>query len=174
MAGVMISDIDTSAFADLAKAWKRAPDIVLDELEKAISVSTGMLHAEIIDNTPVGASGGSGAGLSGSISYVISRGAADVTGVVGTPNPYAVPVEMGTKPHMPPLEPIIAWVQAKLGIEGEEEAEGIAQRIAWKIKAHGTEGQFMFRDSLDRLRPDIERSLTKAAETVLQRLEAMG
>lgn len=173
MSGVMISDIDTTAFTDLAKAWKRAPDVVLDELDKAISVSTGMLHAEVVDNTPVGASGGSGAGLAGSISYVISRGAADVTGIVGTPSPYAVPVELGTKPHMPPVAPIVSWVKAKLGIEDEDKAEHVAQRIAWKIKAHGTEGQFMFRDSLDRLRPSIERSLNDAAETVIKRLEAM-
>ena len=162
--------LDAHEVAQLARAWQQAPQVVNDELRAAMYLSTGILHAETVDQTPVGASGGSGAGLAGSISYSVSSAATMVTGLVSTPNPYAIPVELGTKPHTPPLAPIQSWVEARLGIR-EEQAEAVAQRIVWKIKAKGTKGHFMFRNALERLTPDIEGAFRTALSRILQRLE---
>jgi len=67
-----------------------------------------------------------------------------VIGVVGSPMNYAIAVELGTKPHFPPIEPLIDWVKAKLGITSEKAARGAAFAIAKKISMFGTVGQFPF------------------------------
>ena len=165
--------LDASEISQLADAWRRAPDIVADEFEAALLLSTGMLHSEIVDNTPVGASGGSGAGLSGSINYDVNRSVGEVTGVVGTANPYAVPVEMGTRPHFPPLAPIREWVEARLGVSADE-VDSVAFLIARKISREGTQGQFMFRNAFQRLTPNIEATMRSALGRVVQRLEGLA
>lgn len=42
----------------------------------------------------------------------------NIVGRVGTPSPYAQPVEFGSKPHWPPIDPIIFWVRRKLAGKG--------------------------------------------------------
>lgn len=162
--------LDMHELAQLAQAWQRAPAIVAEEMEAAIQLSTGMLHSEIVDTTPVGASGGSGAGLGGSISYQVTASLAEVTGLVQTANPYAVAVEMGTKPHFPPVEPIRDWVEARLGV-AEKDSRNVAYLIARKISRVGTQGAHMFGNAIERLTPDIERTVKAALGRVLNRLE---
>lgn len=67
---------------------------------------------------------------------------------------YAAPVETGTRPHWPPMEPIMRWVRKKLldtmtarfagSKGGEQEIKSRAFLIARKIARRGTEGHFMF------------------------------
>lgn len=66
-----------------------------------------------------------------------------VTGVLGNPLEHGEPVESGTKPHFPPLDPLQFWVENKLGYSGKE-ARSIAYAIAVKISQKGTEGVHMF------------------------------
>lgn len=77
-----------------------------------------------------------------------------VTGTVGTASMYALPVELGSKPHTPPLQPIKDWVVAVLGIEdNEDEGDDIVDKIAWgivgNIRKKGTEGQFTVKEVVE-------------------------
>ena len=56
---------------------------------------------------------------------------------------YAVPVELGTGPHMPPIRPLADWAEHKLGV-APEKARSVGYRIARKIAAKGTDGAHMF------------------------------
>jgi len=74
--------------------------------------------------------------------------ASKVVGTIGTPLAYGDPVELGTKPHFPPLAPIQHWVERKLRIEAPE-SKSVAFAVARKIAIEGTEGAKMFAESME-------------------------
>jgi hypothetical protein len=146
--------VDVAQGARIQNALLHAPEIAFPHVQAAMLASQLLAEREIKELTPVGVGGGGG--LKGSISHREPEILADnVIGLVGTPLAYAAPVEFGSRPHMPPLGPILEWVQAKMGVDPEE-AEGIARAIAWKIKNHGTEGAHMFEKGLAAVEPQIQ------------------
>jgi hypothetical protein len=79
--------------------------------------------------------------------------------------PHAAIVEYGTRPHMPPKQPLVDWAKRKFGVD-EDEAEDIAQAVRWKIFHHGTKPRFYMRRAVTILRKrivlqEIERELKK-------------
>lgn len=67
--------------------------------------------------------------------------------------PYSLAVELGSRPHMPPVEPILAWVLYKgffgVGPNGKPQtAENVAWAIAMKIKAEGTKPTHFMRGTI--------------------------
>ena len=115
-------------------------------------------------------------------------GATGMVGVVGTALPYALPVELGTKPHPVSAEGILAiaaWAAHKLPLgqavslktgrplknQGVEEAAlAAAHRIAWKIKHHGSKGHFMFRDAFAANQGAIARRWRETVDTIVSRV----
>ena len=125
----------------LQEAWRRAPEVVRDELTQFAHGGVAYLVQEVQDRTPAAHDT-----LRGSIQGEVDPGFAGVLGVVGTAQPHALPVELGSKPHMPPIQPIEDWVRLKLGVRGNE-VRRAAWAVARKIKKRGTQGHFMFRDA---------------------------
>lgn len=81
-------------------------------------------------------------------------------------------LELGSRPHRPPLTPILEWVVRKFGTgkrsftnisEVEPHLVGIAKAIVRKIEREGTRPHYMVRDSLGKLtaiaKREVERSL---------------
>lgn len=66
-----------------------------------------------------------------------------IWGMIGTPAKYGEPLELGSKPHFPPVAPILYWVERKLGLTGSE-AKSVAFLIARSISRKGTEAAKMF------------------------------
>ncbi len=155
--------------ARLERAFQAAPGIVREELRKFAVAATMLLEGEVKDRTPQGAHGH----LAQSITSEVSNLADGVLGVVGSPLAYAVPVELGTKPHMPPIQPLEDWVQHKLGKMGPE-IKRVAQAIAWKIKHHGTKGAFMFKDAFEANQDEVLRQFEATAARIVQRIEGAG
>lgn len=136
--------ISDRAARQVAAGFERAPDIVREEMLPAVWEGTLLLEREIQERTPVGIGGGGG--LRGSIAAREPAVLADnIVGEVGTAAAHAIPVEIGSRPHFPPITPLVDWAQAKLGLSLEE-AEHAGWGIAFKIAAHGTEGQHMFEE----------------------------
>jgi hypothetical protein len=77
--------------------------------------ATMYLEGEVKERTP--AAHGT---LKQSISSEVHELGDAVIGVVGSPLAYAVPVELGTRPHFPPVDAIEDWVNVKLGMAGPE------------------------------------------------------
>jgi hypothetical protein len=70
--------------------------------------------------------------------------------------PHAPFVEYGTRPHRPPLQPLIAWAVRKGFASTEEEAYPIAMGIARKIERRGTDPRhFMARAMKEFIRRGI-------------------
>ena len=151
-------------FERLPAQWAKAPQIAAEELLAAMTEADMSLLREIVEATPA-ASGVARASLF-SQETPIPGG---VLGVVGSAMPHIIFVELGTKPHFPPLQPLRDWVRMKFGVT-EKESYGIAFAIARKIAARGTTGAFMFKNTFARLQPQLERMFERARDRIAARL----
>jgi len=75
-------------------------------LEKAFRESVLLIEGKVALRTPVN----TGALRQSITSKVVVRDKV-ITGIVGSPLKYAVPLSEGAKPHRPPLAPLMLWVQ---------------------------------------------------------------
>lgn len=164
--------MELQGFAELEAAWAKAPDIVREEMTAAMWEAELLLEREVKEKTPVGV-GGAG-GLKGSIAAMEPEISSDVVlGVVGTSIAHAIPVEIGTRPHFPPVQPLEDWVMKKLGVP-EKEAHGVAFLVARKIAARGTLAIGMFHRAFNEQRPRIETIFAAARGRIAERLAVRG
>jgi len=160
--------IDVKPIAAAVEGLEGARAIVEEELTAAAWKSELLLEREAKELAPVGIGGGGG--FKGSISAREPQVmAAAVLGVVGSPLSYAVPLELGTKPHMPPIEPLADWAQMKLGIPPDQ-ARGVGFAIARKIARKGTEGAHAFERAFEASEPQVQRFFGQAGERIAERL----
>ncbi|MBF0165188.1 MAG: HK97 gp10 family phage protein [Magnetococcales bacterium] len=164
--------LETDRLAWLTSRLADAPEVVIREVRLAVLEAEMLLVREAADRTPT-ATGLLRASIAPAMPEVLEGGTvagAVVTdkehrgGIVigvGAPLSYAVPVELGTRPHLPPLQPLIDWVQLKLGIRNPEEQEQVARKIRWKIRHRGTAGAHMFRQALEATMPQIREIFAK-------------
>lgn len=138
----MILTLSMPALAQIRTAFKQAPQVTISALLAAMTDATLLLQRESQELMP-SASGLTRASISAD-AFTTPMG---VLGVVGSNQPSAAFVELGTRPHMPPIAPIQRWVQDRLGLSG---AEG--RRVAWlvarKIARKGTPAQRVFERTL--------------------------
>ncbi len=137
--------IRVAAFPALAKQY---PQEVRRATEWVLQRIVTRMEAEVVKRTPRGVGGA--AGLAGSIAGRVFSYGRVVRGMVGSPLEYSECVEMGTKPHFPPLSPLELWVRRILGLEGKE-ARSVAFAIAVKISKEGTKGAKMFEKSFEEM-----------------------
>lgn len=161
----MKQTIDSSSLALLARAWETAPDVVRENLLAGMAQAGSLVEREVKERTPTGIGGG--AGLRGSITSEEQVDGFRVLGIVSTAQQYAEAVELGTKPHRPPVAPLQDWAKQKFGIS-EEEAEGVGFAIQNKIAKEGTEGAFMFRDALNDQEDAVIRILDGTVQKIIE------
>ncbi|MDA8107566.1 MAG: hypothetical protein M0015_02925 [Betaproteobacteria bacterium] len=157
--------IDMVGLDELQWSWAQAPDIARAELAAAMTEADSLLEREVKEATPT-----AHGLLRGSIFGVEEVSATQVLGVVGTAMQHAIPVELGSKPHFPPIEPLIDWVRVKLGITGDKEAKGVAFAIARTIASRGTLGVGMFHRTFARLQPQLNAIFARARDRIVARL----
>lgn len=148
----------------------KGPETVQKTLDVFIENAIMFLQTEVKKRTPMGVMGTEGGLISTVLTEVFQKGTPYVKGIVATNSAYAQPVEKGTKAHMPPTEPIRLWVQKKLGIEGEAQAQKIAFAIAMKIKKEGTKGKFMFQKGFDAGLPRLRQMARELGFTIKKEL----
>lgn len=159
--------IDAHQLDDLSALWEQAPDLLREELLAATEEAELLLVREIKEDTPRGATGTLAASIHGEAPVVLAD---SVIGVVGTSAAHALPVELGSRPHFPPLDPLIDWVKAKLDIRDEDQAYGAALAIARKIAARGTLAVGMFHRNVNQHQDQIGRMYQAAQGRVVERL----
>lgn len=160
--------LDTSFMREYAKYLKQAPQIVMEEMAASLNEAMFLLEREIKELIPVGAHGL----LRGSVTHkliALARGQS-VSGKVFSPLNYAVPVELGTKPHFPPLAPLRDWVEKKLGVS-KSQSRSVAFLVARKIAAKGTKPQKPFetgfRDNADQVNAIFGRGLARIRDRLM-------
>lgn len=170
MADAIDIRLDAGSLAKLERAWRQAPELVVDEMTTSVWESSLLVEREVRERTPIGVGGGGG--LAGSIGAREPEVLGDeVIGTVGTALRYAIPVEIGRRPgqRQPPLAPLADWAVQKLGVS-HAEAAGVAFAIARKIGKRGTEGAHMFRDGARAAEAEVGRIFAAGAERVVARL----
>lgn len=154
----------------LPRLMEIVPDITREEMAAAATEGTLLLERETKEYTPVGV-GGAASGLAGSITAKpVSSFSKKILGVVSTSSPHAIPVELGTKPHWAPIEPLKDWVVAKLGIRGEEEVFGVARAIQRKIASRGTVAVGMFHRAFNENKSQLQRIYERALDRIEDRM----
>lgn len=135
----------------LRTAFMQMPDVAARELHAFMVRTTAHLQTEVQERTPT-THGTLRASIFGEVrAFDAGFG---VEGLVGTTLAYAPAVELGTKPHFPPIEPLVDWARQKLALSGTE-ARRAAHAIARKIARKGTTGAFMFRDTFNENRAQV-------------------
>ena len=158
-------DIDASRVAAVAEAWKRAPDIMAEELVNGVLEASLYIERQVKEGTPTN----TGALRSSIGARAPQRLGDDIIGAVGTSIGYAIPVELGTKPHFPPVQALSDWARLKFGLPPEE-AERVGFAVARKIAREGTKGAFMFQRAIADGEATVVRILTAATQSGLARL----
>ena len=112
---------------------------------------------------------GSGASLFGEVK---ASSRASLFGVA--PSIYANYVELGTRPHPVPVEPLILWASRKFGLQNEA-AEAVGKSIARRIAARGTwaKGNFFLAWFHDGGESKTRALWDKIPMKVIQRWEAL-
>lgn len=162
--------IDVPSAQAISAAYLQAPAMVLDELTTAMELAVSYLQRETQDRTPT-AAGILRDSFVTQVGTLAQLGA--VFGRVSSPLTYAVPVELGTRPHYPPLEPLINWVEQKLDLYGDE-AEAAARGIQRKIGQRGSIGHGMAHFALRDGRETVLAEFAEAAQRIKARLAAAG
>jgi hypothetical protein len=150
------------------RAFEVAPQAMRDEMLRAMTLADELLVREAAERAP--AAHGT---LRSSIFGEEWIAGDSVLGLVASPLEYAVYVELGTKPHFPPIEPLIDWVRVKFH-KSEEEARGIAFLVARKIAERGTLGVGMFNRAFAANIGQVERIFDHGVERALARAEQAG
>lgn len=155
---------------DISAHWDRPPTAILPpsavkdafegEFVPAMNGATNLIRSEIVEFTPH---------FLGNLRNSIHTRKASVSGgvIVGkvsTPSPYALPVEDGSRPHWPPLEPLKLWAKRKLG------DESLAFLIQRKIARSGTKAHRMFQKGFDKAEPAVLKILEGANARFVERL----
>lgn len=169
MAELLRVQIDANTLGQYQKLWAQAPDIALQEMRGFIETWVAHLQGEVQERIQLGGISTTGNLITSIIGNVREIRGFGVEGVVGTPLNYAVAVELGTKPHMPPVWPLAMWAQKKLGLRGDA-AMSAGYAIARKIARRGTEGRFMFRDTYEANEAAISRGFTETVRRIANRL----
>ena len=68
---------------------------------------------------------------------------------------YGLFVEVGTRPHWPPVSALIPWVQVKFGLKDLQQIRSAAWGVARSIATKGTRGHFMFQRALEKYEGDV-------------------
>ncbi len=163
-----------SNLPQLTQLWEREPQITERHLVRRMTEAVMLLERETIERAPEGRGGS--AGLRGGIAAVpptVSGTSSEVVGLVIGSAAHTAPIEMGTKPHFVPIQPLQDWVEYKLGLEGEE-ARSVAFAISRTIARRGTEGKFMFRDAFAANESQVEEMLKAAIPQIIQEMTADG
>lgn len=152
--------------ADIAAAQRflaSLPGTVDRGIEEGVLEAGMLLQRDVVERTPRAA----GTLRDSIIAAAPERQGDAILGVVGSPLAYAVPVELGTKPHMPPLQPIIDWVRLKLGLKGKR-AEKAAKAIRWKIFRRGTKGANMFKGAFEANQEQVGKLIAAAVGRAIE------
>lgn len=148
----------------LQAAFAQAPAICIEELAKAMTEADTLLEREVKDATPT-AQGT----LRASIGHTEEVSESGVIGMVTSPLNYAEPVELGTRPHFPPIEALIDWVVLKLGVP-EKDARSVAFLVARKISRVGTPAWGMFNRTFAWQQSQVEGYFEQALDRITARL----
>ena len=156
--------LDTKSFEALMRKWPLAAN---QALTSRVTEASVFMEGVIKPATPVGAGP---IHLRDTIFHKIGAQGDGVWGMVATPAIYGEPVELGTRPHFPPVAPLQHWVEKKLGLSGKE-AKSVAYLIARAISKRGTPARKMFTDNVTKHEAAVIRILEQIPADIIRQVQ---
>jgi hypothetical protein len=157
---------DLDRLVDLLEA---APEIAGEEIYAALTASTALLERDVKELTPTAAGT-----LRNSVFGEVRVDTAGGLGVVASPLEHAEYVELGTKPHFPPLEPLEDWVRTKGLAQDDADVKRIAFLVARKIAQRGTLAVGMFNRAFAANEANVERIFALHTQRIVDRMASEG
>lgn len=158
--------VSMPAMDAISRGLLEAPAFARKVLEEATTEATLLLRREWQDRMPTGAS----EITRKSITSDVASTPAGVLGITGSSQASALFVEVGTKPHMPPVDAMVPWVKAVLGITEPKEVKRVAFLVARKIAIHGTPAQRPMGKAVEATQGQIAAMFERAAGRIANRL----
>lgn len=146
---------------------RRGQQVLMDETNAAMNRAVNDVLSELKPRVPEGVTGL----LRKSFVTSITGTPVNVIGRITSPLDYATPVDLGTKPHFPPSDALISWVERKLGVS-DKEARSVAFLVARKISRVGTEGAEFSRDAVAAAKDRVSSDFAAVPSRVARRLES--
>lgn len=162
-------EIDMRQVVELAERYGRAPAVVRKEILKTTHAAVGLIERNVKRYTPVGATGELQQGVAGIVTE-LSDGVEGRVTVVGTAAGYVEPVEFGSVPHWPPVEPIRLWVRRVKGTPPEE-VPRVAFLVSRKIARVGTPAHRMFQQGWAESEPKVMSMFNVLSYRVVEGIE---
>lgn len=147
------------------KYLKKSSELYQKEVTVALRSVNSMFETAIRKNTSRGATGI----LQGSVFEEITGTPVSLTGTIGYDKAqalYGAPVDLGSRPHFPPVAPLKLWVRRVIGVSSAKEVSSIAWAIAVNISRHGTKAKTVVKDAFYANRERALRIFEQAMERI--------
>jgi len=129
----------------VSEMGEKGEDATILGLQEAALYLEGIVASEIENASP------SPAVNTGALKRSIKTTKTDTGAITSVDAPHAPFVEYGTRPHRPPIQPLVDWVLQK-GIATEpKEAKRIAMGVSDSIAQHGTKPRFFMKKAVRKL-----------------------
>lgn len=154
----MSLSFDTKAF-DVWAAYvgSEGKNIVRTHINLALKNAAGIVQRREYKEAPNGVTGG----LTKSVRQIVT----EVAAMIGPTAKYAVFIEKGTKPHMPPIDAITPWAEAK-GIN--------PWALAMSIKKKGTVANPFVKRTFTATKTDVKAEFALATMRITAALAKKG
>lgn len=156
----------TVDLSSVEKMMARYSEVSAAVQKEKITSAALLLERAIKLHTPEGAGP---VHIRDTIFHKIEAYGASVRGIIGVPAIYGEPLEMGTRPHFPPVAPIEHWVERKIGLSGKE-AKSVAFLIARAISKRGTKGAKMFHKGMEEQEAAVMAILESIPAEIIRRI----
>ncbi|KTT21897.1 hypothetical protein [Pseudacidovorax intermedius] len=156
--------LSIGGLAAINRGLAEDPAMARRELLIAMTEATLLVEREAKERMPRGATGLTAQ----SIQSDAFSTPAGVLGVVSSSLPSASAVELGTRPHMPPMDALVPWVRAVLGVSPKRE-RSVAYLVARKIARRGTPAQQPFAKAIAATESRVLRMFEAAAGRIAAR-----
>lgn len=156
----------TVDLSSVQKLLDKYPEVSATVQREKVTEAALLLERAIKLLTPEGAGP---IHLRDTIFHKIEQRGVSVRGLISTPASYGESVELGTRPHFPPVAPILFWVEKKLGLEGKE-AKSAAFGIVRAISKRGTKGAKMFKKGVKEHKAAVLSLLNQIPEEIIRRI----
>ena len=154
--------IDHAAVGRAADVIEARGDVLTARLIGVVHEASLLGQRETQDRTPT-ATGGTRNSILASQPVAVGG---SVEGGWGSAAAHVEALEFGSRPHMPPVTPLIDWTRQKLGLSGDA-AKRAGWAVAKKISMVGTEGAFMFRDATEAISDHVNGMVADAVNATL-------
>lgn len=165
--------IDVKGINEALAGLRNTPKNIGERMRQAFTESAAAIEADAKENAPVDTGR-----LRSSITHRVTyREAEYVAAEIGSKVEYAPYVELGTRPHYPPLEALITWVHHKgLGATGNRHQRTlqyaldtiVARRIQQAIGRRGTKAQPYLEPAFVNQADAVVRSIAAAVQAGIQ------